>query len=119
MSSFSWGSTSLNVLRDSYSPPLAEAVITETPLLPDPADLSAVSTVLQQGGSKRAKVSLTVICFEYAEYQAMQQDWLNGTERTFTGADGYNATMIIMALGQATRKLYRTRFEFSVTFMEV
>lgn len=119
MSRFKWGNTPLYVIKDSYSPPLAEVVISETALLPNPADLTAASTVLQQGGSKRAKVPLTAICFEYAEYQAMQQDWLNGTERTFTGADGYSATMIIMALGQATRKLYRTRYEFSVTFVEV
>lgn len=117
--SFSWGSTDLYVIKGTYIPPWAEVAINEIALLPDPADLSAVSTVLQQGGRKRQIVTLTTYVKSYSTYTAMLADCMAGTQRTFTGADGYSATMIISSLSQAVRKIYPTRFEFSVTFMEV
>jgi len=116
---FKWGSTDLYVLRDTYNPPWAEVTINEIALLPDPANLNAVSTVLQQGGRKRQIVTLSTYVKTYSVYTAMLADCMAGTQRTFTGADGYSATMIISSLSQAVRKIYPTRFEFSVTFMEV
>jgi hypothetical protein len=117
--SFSWGSTDLYVIPDTYNPPWAEVTINEIALLPDPADLNAVSTVLQQGGRKRQIVTLSTYVKTYSTYTAMLADCMAGTQRTFTGADSYSATMIISNISQAARKIYPTRFEFSVTFMEV
>ena len=116
---FQWGGTDLYVVPDTYTPPWDEVVINEIALLPDPADLNAVSTVLQQGGRKRQTVSFSTYTKEYSVYTAMQADCRAGTSRTFTGADSYSATMIISSISQAARKIYPTRFEFSVTFMEV
>ena len=51
---FKWGDTNLYILKDTYTPPWAEATIHEIQLAPDPANIDAVSTVLQQGaGSGR------------------------------------------------------------------
>lgn len=116
---FSWGDTNLYILRDSYMPPWAEASILEIPLAPDPANIDAVSTVLQQQGRKRQTVSFSTYTKDYSVYTSMQADYLAGTVRTFTGSDGYSASMIIFSLSQATRKIYPTRYEFSVTLMEV
>jgi hypothetical protein len=49
----------------------------------------------------------------------MLADCMAGTQRTFTGADSYSENMIISSISQAVRKIYPTRFEFTVTFMEV
>jgi len=117
--SFTWGSTDFYVIPDTYNPPWAEVPINEIALLPDPANLNAVSTVLQQGGRKRQIVTLSTYVKSYSTYEDMLADSMAGTQRTFTGADGYSATMIISSLSQAVRKIYPTRFEFSVTFMEV
>lgn len=117
--SFKWGNTDLYVVPDTYTPPWDEVVINEIALLPDPAALNSISTVLQQGGRKRQVVTLTTYVKTYSVYTAMQADCRAGTQRTFTGADSYSATMIISSISQAARKIYPTRFEFSVTFMEV
>lgn len=119
MSSFAWGSTALNVIRETYNPPVSEVALDEIALLPDPAALSTVATVIQQGGTKRNRVTFSAFTYTYSEYQAFLADMIAGTQRTFTGADSYSATMMITGLGAATRKIYPTRFEFSVTFMEV
>ena len=119
MSSFAWGSTALSVVKDSYIPPRAETIITEVPLLPDPSALSAVTTVIQQGGRNRSRVTLTLVVYTYAEYQAFLADWYAGTTRTFTGADGYSDTMVLVDVSTASRKIYPTRYEFSITLLEV
>lgn len=116
---FKWGNTELYIIKDTYNPPWAEATINEIALLPDPADLSAVSTVIQQGGRKRQTVSFSTYVKSYSVYTDMLADCMACIERTFTGADGHSATMIISSLSQAVRKIYPTRFEFSVTLMEV
>ena len=118
-SNFTWGSTALSVVKGSYVPPRSEAVITETPLLPDPAALSAITTVIQQGGRNRHKTTLGLVVYTYAEYQAFLTDWYAGTTRTFTGADGYSDTMMIADVSTASRKIYPTRYEFSITLLAV
>ena len=78
---FKWGNTDLYVLRDTYNPPWAESTISEIALLPDSADLSAVSTVLQQGGRKRQTVSFSTYVKSYSVYADMLADYLAGTAR--------------------------------------
>ena len=115
---FNWGNTSLYILKDTYTPPWAESTIHEIQLAPDPANIDAVSTVLQQGGRKRQVVSFSTYTKDYPDYTGMLTDYLSGTVRTFAGADGYSASMIVSSLSQATRKIYPTRYEFTVTLME-
>lgn len=116
--SFQWGNTEIYIIPDTYSPPWQEAPVNEIPLLPDPANPSAICTVLQQGGTKRPIVSFSTYVKEYSVYQGFLSDQVNGAVRTFIGPDGYSASMIIFSLTPAVRKNYPTRHEFSVTLME-
>lgn len=117
--SFLWGSTELKVVKDSYMPPYSEVTLNETKLIPNPSDLTAVNTALQQGGRGRSRIDLTAQVSTYAEYLAFIADRNSGTQRTFTGADGYTGTMMLESVSKATRKLYPLRFEFSLTLVEV
>lgn len=118
MAVFKWGSTEIKVLRDTYIPPYAETVLTEIHLIPA-ADNLDPQTVIQQGGRGRYRVNFSASVSTYTEYQALMDDYINQTQRTFVGADGYSENMTISALSQAARKLYPTRFEISMTLVEV
>lgn len=115
---FSWGSLAIYIIPDTYTPPWAESPIIEIPLAPDPDNLAAVSTVIQQQGKKRDIVSFSTYVKDYASYQGLLSDQVSGTVRTFSGPDGYSESMVILSLSQAQRKIYPTRYEFMVTLME-
>lgn len=116
---FLWGSTALNIVKGTYTPPRAETVISQIPILPDPDNLSAVSTVIQQGGRSREQITFSIQVDSYAEYEAFLADWYAGTQRTFVGADSYSRTMVLIDVSTAERKLYPTRFVFSIALLEV
>lgn len=115
---FKWGNTEIYILPDTYTPPWAEVTLVEIKILPG-TDNQEPSTVLQNGGRGRNRVNYSTYVKEYSTYQAMLTDYINQTERTFTGPDGVTGTYIISAISQAERKIYPTRFEFSLTLMEV
>lgn len=115
---FKWGDTELLVLDGTYTEPWAESPIVEIPLAPDPAALSAVSTVTQQQGRKRETVSFSAYVKDKSVWQGFVTDQISGTVRTFIGPDDYSASMFVFNVSPATRKIHPTRFEFSVTLME-
>lgn len=114
---FKWGNTDLYIVPDTYTPPWGKSPIVEIPLAPDPANLTAVCTVIQQQGKKRDTVTLTTYVKSYTTYQSMLADQVSGTVRTFTGPDD-SMSAIISSITQATRKIYPTRWEFTITLME-
>lgn len=114
---FKWGNTELLVIKDTYTPPRAEPVINEIAILAG-ADNDTPATVLQQNGRGRYTVGFSTFVRDYSTYESLLSDYIDQTERTFTGPDSVSMTMTISSLSPAVRKIYPTRFEFDVTFRE-
>lgn len=112
-----WGNTILYVLKGTYTPPFASVDMNIIELVPG-TDNTNPSNVIQQGGRSRYKVSFEGAVWSFAEYQALEDDWLNGTQRTFEDADGYTATMIIASLEPKERIVYPLMIKYSITLME-
>jgi hypothetical protein len=113
-----WGNTKLNIIKDSYIPPHAEVKYNELALIPGPNNTNP-ATVIQQGGRGREKVNFNGFVYSWLEYEALETDKINGTARTFEGADGYTKTMIIANLNPTKRTLYPLKIEYSITLLEV
>ena len=89
----SWGATNVNIkANNTYRPPEARVTINEINLLPDPSFPTTPSTVLQQGGTGRKRVSWEGWVTSVDAYNALQDDKIAGTERTFTGPSGETLT---------------------------
>lgn len=114
---FKWGNTDLYIVPDTYTPPWGESPIVEIALAPDPENLTAACTVIQQQGKKRDNMTLATYVKDYSIYQAMLADQVAGTVRTFAGPDA-TMTAVISTITPATRKIYPTRWEFTITLME-
>ncbi|MFX4263128.1 hypothetical protein ACOBQJ_13150 [Pelotomaculum propionicicum] len=85
---FTWGSTTLKVIVDTYKPPHSEAGLVGIDLLPDSADSGANCEVLQQFGRKRKRASFSGFVTSQAEFDSLEADYLAQTERTFTDING-------------------------------
>ena len=86
-----WGATTINIEIGSYRPPTAAASVIENQLLAG-ADLSAVASVIQQGGRLRKRISLRSKC-SWAGYQTLYNDHVAGTARNFTGSEAGAAAL--------------------------
>ncbi|MDF2881671.1 MAG: hypothetical protein K0R54_2228 [Clostridiaceae bacterium] len=113
-----WGTTELNVIKDSYIPPFAKPKLNVIEILPG-ADNTAPSSIIQQGGRGRYQVSFNGFVRNNTEYQALLDDTINLTERTFDGADGFTMNMIISDFTPTKRSLFPLKIEYSMTLMEV
>lgn len=113
-----WGTTELNIIKDSYTPPYAKTQLNVINILPG-ADNTAPASVIQQGGRERYQVTFSGFVRSYAEYQALLNDHINMNERTFGGADGFSMTMIISNFQPGNRKLFPLKIEYSITLLEV
>lgn len=114
-----WGNTQLNVIKDSYIPPHAETVFTDIPLISVPGDFSEPASIVQQGGRGRYKTQFSGFVRIYAEYQALEDDYLGGVKRVFDGADGFNMEMFIFDIKPTGRSLYPTKIYYDIILMEV
>lgn len=90
-----WGATTVNITPGTYEPPTARVRTNEIAILPDPADLSAVASILQSGGRDRKRVRFQGHVTTLAAYNSFETDKLAATERTFTGPDAETLTGII------------------------
>lgn len=113
-----WGSTTLNVLKDSYIPPYAESEINIIDLIPG-TDNTTPSTVMQQGGRQRYEVRFEGLVWSYAAYQALESDYISGTSRTFNDDDTTDITMVITELKPKSRSLAPFRIIYEITLTEV
>jgi len=113
-----WGTTNLNVIKDSYLLPFADSVINVISILPG-ANNIAPATVLQQGGRGRYQVAFDGYVKTYAEYQALLNDYIEKTQKTFEGANGFSMTMIIFDFKPKNMKTFSSKIEYSITLVEV
>lgn len=113
-----WGTTNLNIIKDSYIPPFAKSNLNIINILPG-ADNTIPASVIQQGGRDRYQVSFDGFIRNYTDYKALQDDHINMTSRTFTGADGFSTSMIISDFKPGRRTLFPLKLEYSITLMEV
>jgi len=113
----SWGDTTLNIVQDSYSPPVAGGNINEIRILGNPETPDTPASNIQQGGRDRKTRPLDCWVESQAELAAFEADYYNGQIRTFTGHDGVSYPAVISWLSPA-RRVFEWFIEFSVTFME-
>ncbi len=113
-----WGLTELNVIKDTYTPPVARPKLNVIGILPG-ADNTAPASVIQQGGRERYQVSFVGYMRTYAEYEVLHNDYINLTPRVFEGAYGFVQTMIISDLQPGKRNLKPAIIEYTITLMEV
>lgn len=112
-----WGTTELNIIKDSYMPPYAESKLNVIGILPGLGNTTPAN-ILQQGGRGRYQVSFDGFVRSYSDYQALLTDALNMTERTFYGADDFEMTMIISEIQPKGRTLFPLKIDYSITMME-
>lgn len=113
-----WGATKLNVVKDTYTPPVSLAKLNTIDLLPGLDNITPAS-VIQQGGRERYQVSFSGWANTYAEYEELLNDHINLTPRVFEGAYGFSQMMIISDLQPGKRNLIPAIIEYSITLVEV
>jgi hypothetical protein len=112
---YTWGSTNLKIVPQTYSPPHSSNGLTEIIILPDGS--GNPSTVLQQAGRGRKTVSFQGFTTTRAAYMALRDDYVTLTERIFSdGTESLN--MIISDLSPATM-ITEGKYDYSITLMEV
>lgn len=96
-----WGSTNIKILVGTLRHAVIAPPLTEVLLLPDPAALSTISTVVQQQGRGRLRVKAKLYVSAYSGYDSFVTDQNAGTNRTLTIDDtGIAATYMIESLGE-------------------
>lgn len=112
---YTWGSTTLKVAKNSYTPPIAENGLTEIQILPDA--LGNPASVIQQGGRTRKRISLTGYATE-SEYYALLTDLYAATSKTFTDTDGNAVTCVIESLSCMREDNDLYPYVYTITLME-
>lgn len=114
-----WNSITLKFLVNSeFTPGTPGATISEIPILPDPDDLDAVASVLQQGPSLRDRVSGKCYVSSMTDYQTLKTAYKSGTTATLAIGAFINATYMISHLG-APRYVQSDYIDFDIEFVEV
>lgn len=111
---YTFGSTALKIIPESYSPIHSPNGLVEISILPDGTTNPA--TIIQQGGRGRKTVSFQGFTTSYSDYKTLHADYVALTSRSFTdGAD--TLTMIISDLSPAVM-IATGKWEYSITLME-
>jgi hypothetical protein len=114
-----WGSTSLKILVGSAKLEGVSSSLTESQLLPDQTDFSAISTVIQQQCRKRRKVAARLYVATMADYYSFLDDMDTGTTATLTiEITDTSGTYEIETIGEPEYKRHDIIF-FDITWMEV
>lgn len=96
-----WGTTDIKIIWGSLRPNVTQPTIVEIPLSPDPANISAISTVLQQQGRKRLRQTMRLYFTSVTDYNSMVTDHHAGTIRTLTETmSGLSASVAIESMGE-------------------
>lgn len=114
---YTWGTTRLKVVPESYNPPHAVRKRTVIDLIPG-ADISTPASVLQDGGRDRKQSTFSGFTVTLAEYNLLYDDYLASTVRTFTGPSGDTLSGMIWEISPAKR-IFSGKYEYSITLMEV
>jgi hypothetical protein len=114
-----WGSTALKILVGTLKPNVMEAPLTEAQLLPDPAALGTICTVVQQQGRGRKRVKAKLYVSSVAAYESFVTDLNAGTSRTLTIGDAVTAaTYMIESLGEP-EFIQANAIFFDIVWLEV
>jgi len=114
-----WGSISLKIIYKTLRHSVIAPPLTEVQLLPDPAALSSISTVVQQQGRGRLRVKAKLYVSAYGDYDAYVTDLNAGTSRTLTiDNTGISATYMIESLGEP-EFIQPDAIFFDITWLEV
>ena len=114
-----WGSTALKILVGTLRHNVQPAPLTEVQLLPDAADLSAVSTVIQQQGRGRRRIKAKLYVTSSGAYDSFVTDLNAGTSRTLTIGDAVTGeTYMIEELGEPEFVQNNVIF-FDIVWLEV
>jgi len=97
-----WGATALKIKVDTLRPGSRPGPLVEIALLPDPAALDSISTVVQQQGKSRKEVSGTLYLSGMSQYDAVLADMDMGAQRTLAIDDtNISASYMIKDLSPA------------------
>jgi hypothetical protein len=114
---YSWGTTKLKVVPESYNPPHAVRKRTVIDLIPG-ADISTPASIIQDGGRDRKQATLSGFTTSLAEYNLLYDDYLSSTVRTFIGPADETLNAMIWELSPAQR-IFADKYEYNITLMEV
>lgn len=113
-----WGSTDIKILYGSMRADALPDSIVEILLAPDPANLSAISSVIQQQGRRRKTQKGKFYFSSLTDYQSLLNDQISGMVRTITDdVSGVSGSYVIQSMGEA-EVVQDNVFIADVTFME-
>jgi hypothetical protein len=78
---YKWGSTELKIVVGTAKTDAKPSPLTETQVLPNPAALGDIATVIQQKGRTRARSRARLVVASMSEYNAFVTDMDAGTTR--------------------------------------
>ena len=112
-----WGATTLNLIQDSYAPPVADANIPEIRILGDPSTPNVPASVIQQGGRSREHLTFDCWADSQTDIDALVTDKYNGQVREFTGHDGVSFDAVITQV-LPLRRVFEHYIPYRITFLE-
>lgn len=101
MAASTWGGSTIKIVAGSLRPNIVPDTIVEIPLSPDPANITAICSDLQQQGRKRMQQKVKLYFATMAEYNALATDAIAGTVKTLADSvSGLDASYVIWSLGE-------------------
>ena len=111
---YTWGSTTLKIVPETYQPSFSSNGFIDIPILPDGTTNPA--SIIQQGGRGRKTVTFEGFTTSRSDYNALRDDYIALTSRSF--ADGTDTiTMIISDLSPATM-IISGKYNYTMTLTE-
>jgi hypothetical protein len=114
----SWGGSDLQIVVGSIKAG-GSATLGETPILPNPASLSTVSTILQQQGRKRRRAGAKLYADNISDYNSYKSAMDACTTGTLSiDPAGVSGTYLVESVGDPEFVQWDMIF-FDVTWLEV
>ena len=111
---YTWGSTDLKIVPQTYKAWHCDNGLVVIDLLPDGTD--APASIIQQGGRSRKLVAFDGFVSTIAAYNSLLDDFIALTERTFSDPAG-SMLMIISELTPPTM-IIDNKWDYSIVLME-
>jgi hypothetical protein len=116
---FSWGSTEIKIVVGSIKIKHSSGSLSEISLLPNPAALDSISSVIQQQGRKRTRVEARLYVTNMSDYNDFVSDMNKGTSKALSiVVSGTSGNYLIDAVGEPEFIRYNIIL-FDVTWLEV
>jgi len=115
---YKWGTTELKIVVGTAKTDAKPSPLTETQVLPNPAALGDIATVIQQQGRRRGKVTARLYVISMSGYTAFVTDMDAGTTKALTIAiTGTTGNHKVESVGEPEYKRHDMIF-FDVVWME-